>query len=56
MAIGTTPCSLNDDTLVQFIYARALSLNSMVVIATSPRAIRHLKKRAIFANVLHKLH
>jgi hypothetical protein len=24
MAIGTTPCSLNDDTLVQFIYARAL--------------------------------
>ena len=25
MAIGTTPCSLNDNTLVQFIYARALS-------------------------------
>ena len=26
MAIGTTPCSLNDNTLVQFIYARALSV------------------------------
>src|ERR1017187_1195534 len=26
MAIGTTPCSLNDNTLVQFIYARALRL------------------------------
>ena len=26
MAIGTTPCSLNDHTLVQFIYAQAHSL------------------------------
>jgi hypothetical protein len=24
MVIGTTPCSLNDNSLVQFIYARAL--------------------------------
>jgi len=26
MATGTTPCSLNDNKLVQFIYARALSV------------------------------
>ena len=28
MAIGTTPCALNDNTLVQFIYAQALKFNS----------------------------
>src|ERR1039457_4149414 len=37
MVLGTTLCALNDNTLVQFIYARALSLN-----AGDPDAMYHL--------------